>query len=408
MTRRSLLKAGAAFAASTPLLRTSASERSAQGPSRKPAVVVVGAGVFGGWTALYLQRRGARVTLVDTWGPGNSRASSGGETRVIRGTHGPERPYMELVRRALELWKENQARWNRTLFRPIGLLWMPGEDDRYEKGALPLLREYGFAHEELSAAEAGKRFPHVNFEDVPWAIHEKETGYLLARRSCQAVLEAFQSEGGDYRQLALTPGAIRGGVLSGARLADGSTLTAEQYVFACGPWLGRLFPDVLGSLIKPTRQEVFFFGPPLDDSRFHEDRTPVWIDNGKRLFYGIPGSEWRGFKVADDTLGPDFDPTSGERAPTPEGIEAARRYLEHRFPGLKGAPLVESRVCQYEKSPDGHFIVDRHPQAENVVLVGGGSGRGFKHGPALGEWVAGLVLGDRKIDPFFSLSRFSR
>jgi len=406
ISRRSLLKAGAAIAAAAPALKAVASERSSQ--SGRSRVVVVGAGAFGGWTALHLLRRGARVTLVDAWGPGNSRASSGGETRVIRGTHGPERPYMDLVRRALSIWKESETNWNRRLLRPIGLLWMPGDDDGFEKASLPLLGEYGFAHEELTAAEAQKRFAQVNFEGVKWVIHEKETGYLLARRACAAVLEAFQAEGGDYRQIWLKPGALKGGVLTGAALADGSELAADQFVFACGPWLGKVFPDVMGGLIKPTRQEVFFFGPPADDPRFHEDRMPVWIDNGKRLFYGIPGNEWRGFKIADDTLGASFDPTSGDRTPTGEGIEAARRYIEFRFPGLKGAPLLESRVCQYENSPDGHFIVDRHPQAENVWLVGGGSGRGFKHGPAIGEWVAGLVLGDKKINPFFSLSRFSR
>jgi len=151
---------------------------------------------------------------------------------------------------------------------------------------------------------------------------------------------------------------------------------------------------------------VFFFGTPPGDPTFTEDRLPVWIDNGARIFYGIPGSDWRGFKVADDTHGPEFDPTAGERVPTSKGLRAARDYLAFRFPGLKDAPLLEARVCQYENSPDSRFIIDRHPQARNSFFAGGGSGHGFKHGPAVGERVADLVLGTGRPDPFFALSRF--
>ena len=373
---------------------------------RKPHVVVAGAGAFGGWTALFLLRRGARVTLADTWGPGNSRASSGGETRVIRGTHGPDRPYMDLVTRSLALWKEHERRFSRPLFRSTGVLWMAGEKDDFEKASLPLLKEYGFAFEELRTAEAQKRFPQVSFEQVKWVIHEKETGYLLARRACEAVLEAFVAEGGEFRQSSLAPGAVKDGELTSVVTSDGERLTADRYVFACGPWLGRVFPDLLGERIKPSRQEVLFFGTPDRDPRFDEPQLPVWIDNGEKLFYGIPGSERRGFKVAEDTIGPPFDPTSGERTLTAEGLRAARAYLAFRFPLLASAPLLESRVCQYENSPDSHFILDRHPEAGNAWIAGGGSGRGFKHGPAVGERMAAMVLEGKSPEPFFSLARF--
>jgi glycine/D-amino acid oxidase-like deaminating enzyme len=133
----------------------------------------------------------------------------------------------------------------------------------------------------------------------------------------------------------------------------------------------------------------------------------VWADHGTQFWYGIPGNEWRGFKLADDTRGPPFDPTAGERIPSAAGIAAARAYLSYRFPALKAAPLVEARVCQYEQSPDEHFIIDRHPRAANAWLVGGGSGHGFKHGPAVGELVAGLVLAGGTAAPEFRLSRFA-
>ena len=160
-------------------------------------------------------------------------------------------------------------------------------------------------------------------------------------------------------------------------------------------------------MIQPTRQEVFFFGTPYGNTDYFEQKTPVWTDFGEKLWYGIPGAEWRGFKVADDTRGVDFDPTTGDRTPSKRGIESARKYLGKRFPGMKNAPLLEARVCQYENSLDGNYIIDRHPNADNIWVIGGGSGHGFKLGPALGEFVADRVTGKKEVDPFFSLSRFS-
>jgi glycine/D-amino acid oxidase-like deaminating enzyme len=223
------------------------------------------------------------------------------------------------------------------------------------------------------------------------------------------VLEGFLAEGGEYRELALA-GPIRpsGGELSSVMLSDGSTLTADGFVFACGPWLGALFPDVIGDRVRPTRQEVFFFGTPSGDRRYTEAAMPVWADHRTRFMYGIPGNEWRGFKVADDTRGSVFDPTNGERKPTEVALQVARDYLAYRFPGMKDAPLLESRVCQYEQSPDEHFIIDRHPAAANAWIVGGGSGHGFKHGPAVGELVARLVTTKATPDEQFQLSRLAR
>ena len=376
--------------------------------TKKPHVVVVGAGAFGGWTALFLKRQGARVTLVDAWGPGNSRASSGGETRVIRATYGPRAIYTRMSARALTLWKEHEQRWRRQLFHSIGVLWLVESDDQYEKAALPILREAHVRFEELQGPEVARRYPQINCDRVRWAIFENDGGYLTARRACAAVLEGFLAEGGEYRQLAVQTPAPSGGPLSGVVLSDGSRVTADSFVFACGPWLGSLFPDIIGDRVRATRQEVFFFGTPPGDQRFTENAMPVWADHGTTFMYGIPGNEWRGFKVADDTRGPVFDPTTGERTPTPAALQTARAYLGYRFPALKDAPLLEARVCQYEESPDEHFILDRHPGAANAWLIGGGSGHGFKHGPAVGELVARLVLSGAAADEQFRLARFAR
>jgi monomeric sarcosine oxidase len=378
--------------------------------AKQPHIVVVGAGAFGGWTALYLRRQGARVTLLDAWGPGNSRASSGGETRVIRATYGDRLVYTRMAARALALWKEHDERWHRQLYHGIGVLWLVESDDTYEKAALPILRRENVRVEELSGAEVSRRYPQINCDRVRWAIFEPDGGYLTARRACAAVLEGFLAEGGEYKQLALQSPAPRpsGGQLTSVTLSDGSRLTADRFVFACGPWLGSLFPDLLGTRVQATRQEVFFFGTPPGDQRFTEAALPVWADHGATFMYGIPGNEWRGFKVADDTRGPVIDPTTESRIPRPEALQTARDYIAYRFPGLKGAPLLEARVCQYEESPDEHFIIDRHPAAENAWIVGGGSGHGFKHGPAVGELVARLVLSGAAPDAQFKLSRFAR
>ena len=377
--------------------------------SRTPHVAVVGAGAFGGWTALSLLRNGAKVTLLDAWGPGNARASSGGETRIIRGTYGPAGQYTRMAARALELWKENERGWNQKLFHRTGVLWMASREDTFEKVSLPLLRDAGINYEELSDAEARRRFPQISFENVKWCIWEQDSGFLMARRGCQIVLDHFLADGGEYREVLVTPGPVLGREMSGLALSGGTTLQADQYVFACGPWLGKLFPDIVGNLVRATRQEVFFFGTPPGDARYSEGEMPTWIDRGPDyLHYGVPGNEWRGFKAGDDARGSECDPTSQERTVSPEGLRKVRNHVEFRFPGLKGAPVVETRVCQYEQTPDENFIIDRHPAAANAWLVGGGSGHGYKHGPAVGELVAQMVLGGKAIDPIFGLARFAR
>jgi monomeric sarcosine oxidase len=379
----------------------------------KPHIAVIGAGAFGGWTALHLQERGARVTLLDAWGPGNSRASSGGETRIMRGAYGPDQPYTEMAARALKLWTKYERRWKRQFLHRTGVLWMAsGHDDSFERGSMETLRAAKIKFQELSAAQMKKRWPQINFEEIEWGIFEPECGYLDARASCQAVVEAFIAAGGEYRQIEVFRGGLAT-VLRGVKLRDGSWLAADFYVFACGPWLGKLFPQIIGNLIQPTKQDVFFFGTPARHSLFFTDaHLPVWGDHRGSFRYGIPGAilgdARRGFKIADDTRGPVFDPTNGERVVSQETLKDIREYVAFRFPALKDAPLLETRVCQYEQTPDSNFIIDRHPANENVWIAGGGSGHGFKHGPAIGEMMAELILKDSEPDAIFQLARFKK
>ena len=377
--------------------------------NRKPHIAVIGAGAFGGWTALHLAERGARVTLLDAWGPGNSRASSGGETRVMRGTYGPDQPYTEMAARALKLWDKYERKWKRRFLHRCGVLWMAtGSDDAFERGSVAALRAARIRYQELPVVRMKKRWPQINFEGIEWGIFEPECGYLDARASCKAVLEAFEAAGGIYRQVAVSGEGLEGGLTqSRLSLSNGSSLKADHYIFSCGPWLGTLFPQTIGQRVRATKQDVFFFGHPPGDDRFREPNLPVWADHRGRFRYGIPGSGRRGFKIADDTRGPDFDPTNGERLISQETLEDVREYLAFRFPALSKAPLIETRVCQYEQTPDSHFIVDHHPKNENIWLLGGGSGHGFKHGPAVGEMMAELIVRDREPLALWSLNRFT-
>ena len=371
-------------------------------------IAVIGAGAFGGWTALHLFERGARVTLLDAWGPGNSRSSSGGETRVMRGTYGPDQPYTELAARSLKLWQKCERRWKRTLLHRTGVLWMAGDsdDEAFERGSIEMLRQSRIKFEELSVAKMKKRWPQINFAGIRWGIFEPECGYLEARASCQAVVDAFIAQGGEYRQAEVSPDGLETSPLRSLQLSDKSKFKADIYIFACGPWLSKLFPQTIGNLIRPTKQDVFFFGTPAGDTCFTDAHLPVWADHRDRFLYGIPGKDHRGFKVADDTRGPAFDPTSGERIISEGALRTVREYIAFRFPALKNAPLIESRVCQYEQTPDGNFILDRHPRLENVWLLGGGSGHGFKHGPGLGEMMAELILAERECEAYWRLGRF--
>lgn len=368
---------------------------------------MVGAGAFGGWTALHLLRKGASVVLLDAWGPGNARASSGGESRIIRATYGPNQPYSKMAARALAVWKEHELAWRRKLLHSTGVLWMAHDgEDEYARGSLPMLRDAGVVYQELSAKDLHTRWPQIQSEDVGWAIYEPEGGVLAARIACQTVVEGFLAEGGEYRAAAVLPEPLESNPEERLRLSDGSALTADQYVFACGPWMGRLFPKTIGKLIVSTKQDVFFFGTPPGDDRFSEGRLPVWADHRGRFLYGMPACAGRGFKIADDTRGPEFDPTGGERTTSSEGLRNVRDYLAFRFPAMKDAPLLETRVCQYENTPDNNFVIDRHPAAANVWLLGGGSGHGFKHGPAVGEIAAECILEGKQSDKVFRLSRF--
>ena len=368
-------------------------------------VAVIGAGGFGVWTAYQLNRAGASVLLLDAYGPGNSRASSGGESRMIRLGYGPDEIYTRSSQRSLQLWQElfAQSEGAAALFQKTGILWLARESDPYCEATLRILNAVGARCERMDHSQLKTRFPQLSFDGVAWGILEPDSGVLMARRAVQLVAQKARSNGVEYLHEAVAS-PITG---RNVRTVSGRTIEAQQLVFACGPWLPKLFPELLSKRIHVTRQEVFFLGVPPGDDRFQPDRLPAWIDFND-LVYALPNLDGRGFKIAIDAHGPEFDPDHGERIVSAELTRAVQKYVARRVPSLAGAPVTESRVCQYENTSNGDFLIDRHPDFKNVWLVGGGSGHGFKHGPAVGEYVAAMILGKGQAEPRFSLATKER
>lgn len=372
--------------------------------SRTADLVVVGAGAMGGWTAYLAQAGGTladgspvggdrRVALIDAWGAGHPRATSGDETRIIRAAHGRDRLYTRWARRALELWRRYEREWNVELVLPAGMLWFAGRPTGEEADSARTFEALGIPHERLTPDELLTRWPQVAVRgDLDHILYEPDAGALMARKACLAVAAAFQRTGGSYVVAGVMPGRSEGGRLLEVVDRAGRSWSAERFVFAAGPWLPRLFPELLGHTIRVTKQDVLFVGPPAGDRRFHWRALPSWAD-GDAGFYGIGATEAYGMKIAPERPGPDFDPTHGERVVDADSVRLARDYLRRRFPALANGPLVETRVCQYERSVDEHFLLARHPGYANVWLAGGGSGHAFKHGPRIGEYLVARMGG---------------
>ena len=367
--------------------------------------MVIGAGVFGAWTAHHLQQQGHKVTLVDAWGPAHSRSSSGGESRLTRAAYGKDAIYTRMAMDSLPQWKALSAVSGLPILIQAGILFFFPTEEPYVEDSIAAHRRFGLPTELLSQAEMARRFPMIDFDGITVGLYEPGFGALMARRSVLTLVDRFVRDGGTYAKGSALAPAAAGDELDEVHLSSGERLGADRFVFALGPWLPKLFPDVIGPKILPTRQEVFFFAPPAGDRRFSTGAMPGWADfNGGDIFYGFPDLESRGVKFAHDAHGVAVDPDTQDRRPTAAALAEIIAYRDRRFPLLKGAPLTEARVCQYENSSNGDFLVDFHPRFKNLLLLGGGSGHGFKHGPEVGRYAAGRLLGSVKAEPRFSLA----
>lgn len=411
MNRRDLLRISVASTLGATLPQTTLATAPAILNTRPKngKIVVVGAGAFGGWTALHLLRQGYQVTLVDQYGPGNSLSSSGGETRLIRAYYS-DPIYVDMAMRAITLWKENEPRMGKKILHQNGLLLFNYPSSKAEaEAALTIYQKAGLPLEKVSLDDAIKRWPQIGTDALDHVMYDPTAGYLDARKGCQAVWERFMAEGGTFLQQQVTQETIKAGKATALTLADGQQLEADSYVFAGGPWLVRRFPQLTQKL-KITRALCFFFASPAGQSNWMENQLPTWMDRdiqGPFRSFGVPGSDFRGFKVGltppDNNITDRFD--TYHRTVKPEEFAMALGVLARRFPRMVSQPLIEQRVCQYTSTPDSDFILDTHPEASNLWIMGGDSGHGYKQGASFGELAAHTVAGDKAKLAKFSLKR---
>jgi glycine/D-amino acid oxidase-like deaminating enzyme len=352
-------------------------------------VVIVGAGTFGASLAWTLAGRGDEVVLIDQFEPGDRRATSGGETRLIRCGHGDETDYTAMARRARTLWRELEREAGTELLSETGVCWFAHEEDGFEAKSARSLAQLGIPAERWTPDEASTHFPSLRTDDLAFVLHEPESGVLQAQKAVRTLVAQARQRGAQLVQGRAAPHGD-------AALVDGARYEGDRVVWSCGGWLRTLFPDLVQ--LRVTLQELFFYdgGPAWRDA-------PAWIDYD-RATYGTPDLHGLGAKIAWDHEGPPLDPDDELPAAATEATERlARGYAGDRFPALARAPLVGSTTCRYELSPDSHFIAAPHPEHPRVALVGGGSGHGFKHGPALAERLAEAWDGGTALPPHFAL-----
>ena len=364
---------------------------------------VVGAGVFGAWTALRLAEDGHRVTLIDAFGPANSRASSSDHSRVIRAGYGADVIYSHWATASRRDWDWLSAEIGQPLLTETGALFMGEPGTAYVRDSYTTLSAIGVAAEWLEPPAIAARFPVMATDGLGPALFEPHAGALAARAAVQALVAMATTRAGvEYRTGSIAP-LDEDRRTPALALADGTAIDADLYVMACGPWLPQVLPHAIGGRIRPTRQEVLYFGVPPGDPRYSAPHLPVWIDFGAGL-YGIPDINGHGFKIGIDRHGVSMEPSTTDRIVSPVVVDTTRQWLARRFPGLAAAPLVDARVCQYENTSSGDFIIDRHPVWPNLWIVGGGSGHGFKHGPAVARYAVDLIAGRVTPEPRFALA----
>lgn len=367
-------------------------------------VIVVGAGVWGGWTAFHLQQAGCQVTLIDKEGPGNVLTGSGGKTRIIRMAYGGSEVYTNLTEESFEMWEKYSREWNDKLFHEKGALWMfRGIEPTYAEMSIPIMQKKGYELSKVSVDSLKTEYPEMNLNDISSAYWEPKVAYLEASRSCGVVRDKFVERGGQYLKAEVTKLKCKDEQISAMELSSGEVIEADFYVLACGPWLKNLVPE-MNDIIRVSRQEVYYFEAP---DTYND--LPIWVEfrEGDQMFYGIPDHFDQGFKFAYDERTWGLDPDKDHRNITEGILERMKSVLVNRFPKLKSSDVLKHHVCVYENSTDGDFIIDRLPQMNNTLVLAGSSGHGFKMGPAIGQLVTQHITTKNTLPKGFALTRFS-
>jgi N-methyl-L-tryptophan oxidase len=361
--------------------------------------VVIGAGIAGASTALALRRRGLEVALVDVREPGHARAASAGDHRILRASHGSDELYTRWSREARLRWLELGAEVGEELFVQAGAVMLArAGHTQWEDASRDTLSRLGVPSFVVDVDELRLRLPLIDPRGLAYGLWEPESGFVYARRATRATVRRFVELGGVLRR------GVGGADERERPLLDGRPIDAGIVVFACGAWMGDLFPRTLGRMLEIVRQDVMMVEPPPGSTGYDWQSFPAWIDHGYPA-YGIPAAGGFGFKAVINWRGLTVDLDRDDRLIGPSSVARTRRYLAHRFPALADAPIVGQEIGQIANTPDTHFLIDRHPAHERLVLVAGDSGHLFKHGPVAGDHIAQLALGEIEIEPRFSLGQ---
>ena len=443
--------------------------RSIPSATQSSDIVVIGAGLWGSFTAMNLRRMGAKVTLVDAYGPGNARSTSGDETRGVRSSYG-DRPgalgelWMLWARESMKRWTAFDDEWGKeirlNLFHTTGDLIMRSEWDNFQLRTKVWWDKHKIPYQVLNPDDVRKAFPVISMDDITAVLYEPDAGVVRARRSAQAAAAAYEKLGGKIVIGRATPSKVTNGKLEEISLDTGETLRADTFVYCVGPWLGKTFPEIFAKKTRTPMGYVVYFATPINDHRFTYPNLPSYnfpgvtgwpalpVDNrgfrvrgseraptpppltaedsaaaaagrgrGGRGGRGggsnvVPDSSGRGARggAASDSTGrggrgggrggnqPDVppeqqDPDTSDRWANQERIDGSRRFVAHRFPLLKDAPVAQTHARHYESTSSGNFIIDKHPQMQNVWIGAGGNAEGAKFAPTVGDYIAQRVMG---------------
>ncbi len=377
-----------------------------------PDVVVVGGGNFGAWTALNLQRQGRKVTLLDQYGPGNSKSASGGETRGVRSSYGGVEvglQWAEWAIRSMKKWKDWDEQYSDALlprlYYETGDIFMRAEMQPSMEQSMANWDVLGHPYEVLTPDEVRYRWPMIRTPDMGAVMYEPSAGVVRARRAIESVARVFQQEGGEIRIVKAAHGDADGRTLRNVHLSSGEKLEAGLFVYATGAWFHLFLPELLGKRFSARAVgHVYYFATPPGDESYRWPNCPS---------YGVPGcTGWpalphdsRGFRIrtGGDRSG---DPDASVRWVPEDRHDRPREILSKFFPELAEGIINETRACHYTSTVSRNFIIDTHPDLDNVWLCGGGQAESFKQGPVLGEYIAGRIAGtetDEELNDSFRL-----
>ena len=375
-------------------------------------VIVLGLGGMGSAAACHLAQRGQRVLGLERFPPAHAQGSSHGRSRVVRLAYFEDPAYVPLLLRSYELWEELAAETAPPLLTPTGGLMIGRQDGVLVSGSLRSAREHGLSHELLTTAELRRRYPQLQVADDTVAVVDHKAGYVDPEASVRTHLQRAAAAGAElhFEETALSWSAA----MSGDRVlvqTDRGAYEAGQLVLTPGPWA----PEVLADLALPLtveRHVLFWFDPPAGLGTFAPERLPVYIwerCDGVH-FYGFPHQPGPpgGVKVAFFHVGRPCTPQTIDRTVAAAEVDAMSRCVAEHLPGLAG-PLVHATTCMYTCTPDGHFVVARHPRHPNVIIGSPCSGHGFKFVPVIGEILADLAISGTTRHPIalFGLDRFA-